>query len=203
MKVIMEKWVSVFGAPERLMSDNGLEFQNEPMKKMCEKMGIVQWATPAESPWSNGKCEKMVGLIKEDGFGKEMAMYWTVVAKNSMLEKGGYSAYARVFGKNPRLPLMNVDEEKLVSEIEIGEESGDMKEVIDGLHKAREIHVKQEAEERIRRALMGQIVEHKVELAQAGEKVYYKRSGENEWRGPAVVIGRDGKTVVVKHGGTL
>src|SRR5215469_14911886 len=174
------------------MSDNGLEFQNEPMKKLCEKMWIIQRATAAESPWSNGKCEKMVGLIKdslqkmkEDGFGKEVAMYWTVLAKNSMLEKGGYSTYARVFGKNPRLPLMNLDEENLVSGVKIGEESGDMKEIIDGLHKAREIHVKQEAEERIRRALMGQIVEHKVELAQAGEKVYYKRSGEKEWRGPA------------------
>src|SRR5678816_2603950 len=29
------------------------------------------------------------------------------------------------------------------------------------------------------------------------------REIDKEWRGPAKVIGRDGKTVIVKHGGTL
>ena len=32
------------------------------------------------------------------------------------------------------------------------------------------------------------------------EKVYYKKDKEDKWRGPAKVIGRDGKTVVVKQG---
>ena len=31
--------------------------------------------------------------------------------------------------------------------------------------------------------------------------VYYKRNDSNVWRGPGVVIGRDGKQVLVKHGG--
>ena len=30
-----------------------------------------------------------------------------------------------------------------------------------------------------------------------------KKIGEEKWRGPGVVIGRDGKMVVVKHGGLL
>ena len=33
-----------------------------------------------------------------------------------------------------------------------------------------------------------------------GEKVYYKRDKEDRWRGPARVIGTDGKTVIVKQG---
>ena len=34
-----------------------------------------------------------------------------------------------------------------------------------------------------------------------GDSVYYKRNDSNVWRGPAVVIGRDGKQILVKHGG--
>jgi hypothetical protein len=36
-----------------------------------------------------------------------------------------------------------------------------------------------------------------------GDMVLYKKDGEHEWRGPAKVIGRDGKTVVIKHGGDV
>ena len=36
-----------------------------------------------------------------------------------------------------------------------------------------------------------------------GDKVYYKKEKEKMWRGPAIVIGRDGKNVIVKHGGLL
>ena len=36
-----------------------------------------------------------------------------------------------------------------------------------------------------------------------GDEVFYKRENENEWRGPAKVVGVSGKTVVVKHGDSL
>ena len=59
------------------------------MLRMCERFGITVKATAAESPWSNGKCEKMVGLIKdairkmeEDvGGDLETTLYWAVAAK--------------------------------------------------------------------------------------------------------------------------
>ena len=55
-----------------------------------------------------------------------------------------------------------------------------MKKIIEGINKARSIHIQQEAEERIKRALIGKVVEHKIDLAKAGDKVYYKREGEKE-----------------------
>ena len=39
-----------------------------------------------------------------------------------------------------------------------------------------------------------------MEEINVGEKVYYKKDKEDKWRGPAKVIGKDGKTVVVKQG---
>ena len=34
-----------------------------------------------------------------------------------------------------------------------------------------------------------------------GDEVYFKRNGEQRWHGPGTVIGRDGKQVLVRHGG--
>lgn len=32
-----------------------------------------------------------------------------------------------------------------------------------------------------------------------GDKVYFKRDDQNEWRAPAVIIGQDGITVILKY----
>ena len=52
------------------------------------------------------------------------------------------------------------------------------------------------------RALQGKIREHEIDLANNGDKFYYKKA-EDKWRVPEEVIGRDGKTVVIKYGGLL
>ena len=66
------------------------------------------------------------------------------------------------------------------------------------MNKARVTHVEQEASKRLKIALKKQIREHKLEDAELQDEVYYKREGEKEWRGPARVIGIDGKMVIVK-----
>ena len=38
-----------------------------------------------------------------------------------------------------------------------------------------------------------------MEEINVGEKVYYKKDKEDKWKGPAKVIGKEGKTVVVKY----
>src|SRR6201990_1293693 len=205
---IMERWISIFGAPERILSENGLEFQNEELKLMCERFSIRQLVTAAESPWSNGSCEKMVGLLKdsmrkmkEEGCNNQNCLLWSVGAKNWLMIRGGYTPNQLVFGKNGKLPNNTDLEQRSIGVI--GTESEQLKKTIEGIQKAREAHVKQEAEDRVKRAMKGQIREHKLELDEPGEEVYYKREVDNNWRGPAKVIGRDGKVVIVKHGGTL
>src|ERR1700755_2535405 len=150
----------------------------------------------------------MVGLLKdsmrkmkEEGCNKETCLLWSVRAKNWLLDKGGYTSNQLVFGRNGKLPN-NTDEEERSMGV-VGNEGEQLRETIEGIHKAREAHIKQEAEDRVKRAMRGQIREHKLELAEPGEEVYYKREIDNNWRGPAKVIGRDGKVVIVKHGGTL
>ena len=62
--------------------------------------------------------------------------------------------------------------------------------------------MKAETSDRIRRALRHKVrvVEESFEL---GDKIFYKRNYDNRWRGPAKVIGQDGKIVYVKHGDQL
>ncbi|VDI64595.1 Hypothetical predicted protein [Mytilus galloprovincialis] len=59
-----------------------------------------------------------------------------------------------------------------------------------------------ECSERIRRALRKQTRPSGI-IYQTGDKVYYKRPDNKEWKGPGVVIGQDGAVVFVRHGGML
>ena len=208
IRVISEKWLSYFGSPKIILSDNGGEFQNEEFYVFAERFGIELRATPSESPWSNGICEKWVGLtkdglrkLKEEGIPRHVALAWTIAAKNSLIMKGGFAPNQLVFGRNTG--VINLYEEATPVEGERGGEEEYLRSILEGRKLAREIHIQQESEDKIRRALGGKIREHKVDECEIGDKVYYKREKEKRWRGPAIVIGKDGKTVIVKHGGSL
>ena len=174
---LMEKWISIFGASKFFFSDNGLEFQNEEVKLLTENFGIEVKCTPAESPWSNGKCEKMIGLIKnsvrklrEDGTKDwDIALYWTVAAKNNLMMKSGLSPNQLVFGRNPYFP--NLTGEVSITEMELETDDQKLEENLRAMRKAREIHIKQESEERLKKALMKRVTEHKFEEAEIGDKV--------------------------------
>ena len=209
IKKFIKHWVAIFGTPSTLLTDNGKEFQNESVLKMCEAFGINCKATAAESPWSNGKCEKMVGLLK-DAMRKmhdecegnlETILYWAVSAKNALHNQRGFSPNQLVFGRNPALP----DLQKDVNASGLKEENEEdvMRHNLEAIHNSRKIHIMQEADKRLKKAMKNNVREHKLEDVENSDEVYYKRDGEQEWRGPAKVIGTDGKTVVVKHGGSV
>lgn len=51
-------WVSIYGAPEKFLTDNGGEFANTEFIKMTNNLGITVKVTAAESPWSNKLIER-------------------------------------------------------------------------------------------------------------------------------------------------
>ena len=75
-------------------------------------------------------------------------------------------------------------------------------EHLNALHTARTSYIQCEASKKIKTALKHQTRTATSKSFQNGEMVYYKRRGEKEWRGPAVVLGIEGKQILVKHGGT-
>ena len=79
-KTFTENLIRVFGAPRKILNNNGLELQNDKVRRMTERFGIEILSTAADSPWSNGICERMVGMIK-DGIKKikgEEGITWLI-----------------------------------------------------------------------------------------------------------------------------
>ena len=55
---VSNHWISIYGTPHSLLSDNGGEFNNKEVRELGEKCNIKIKTTAAESPWSNGMNER-------------------------------------------------------------------------------------------------------------------------------------------------
>ena len=84
---------------------------NEELRDMSENLNTEVLATAAESPWSNGICERhnavighMIDKIKDESdVSTEVALAWAINAKNSLHNIYGFSPSQLVFG-NLNLP---------------------------------------------------------------------------------------------------
>uniref|UniRef100_A0AAV2MIZ9 Integrase catalytic domain-containing protein n=1 Tax=Knipowitschia caucasica TaxID=637954 RepID=A0AAV2MIZ9_KNICA len=54
----IHSWISVHGAPKRIYTDNGGEFNNAEIRDMAENFNIETKTTAGYSPWSNGLLER-------------------------------------------------------------------------------------------------------------------------------------------------
>ena len=207
LKALFLCWVSKFGAPNQILSDNGCEFNNVEMRQFGETFNVKIMTTAAESPWSNGTCERLnaiIGdmvskLVKDTTCDVSMALAWAVSARNALSNFSGFSPNHLVFGFNPAIPDIFVSDLPALEEVNASEI---VRANLNAMHIARQEFVKQESSERVKRALRSNVRSSPVENLVNGDNVYYKRNDSKEWRGPGVVIGRDGKQVLVKHGGT-
>lgn len=108
----MKCWLSKHGAPKRLYSDNGGEFNNEEVRDLAENFNMEVKTTAAYSPWSNDLLERhnrtlteiLLKLRAENDCDWETALNWRLMAKNSLHNVHGFSPYQLVYGRNPNLP---------------------------------------------------------------------------------------------------
>ena len=101
------EWVSLFGVPESTLTDNGGEFYNSEFRSMTENFGIVVQCTAANSPWSNGICERHNATLTETylklladnslHLTKNVLLKYACFAKNTLLNNHGYSPQQLVF----------------------------------------------------------------------------------------------------------
>ena len=208
VKSVFTNWISVFGPPKKFMSDNGGEYVNSSFMDMCEKFDVHIVTTGAEAPWSNGLIERHHALlarnvdkiIEDTHCSIEIALAWAVHAKNSLSNINGFSPYQLLFGKNPVLKSVS---DPYVSPTVLEDESPSetVAKNISAIYAARRAQMSSEADEKIRRAMRSKTREVYSENITSGDFVYYKRNESKKWRGPASVIGTDGKLVFVRHGG--
>ena len=204
---VLRIWISVFGCPGKILSDNGGEFSNDDFREMGEKLNTRITTTAAESPWSNGINERHNGILGEMIYktmedancSLDVAISWAVCAKNSLSNINGYSPQQLVFGKNLSLPSVLHDklpalESKCYSET--------MRKNLNAMHSARKSFIEAESSEKLRRALRSKTRTHTGKIFSVGESVYYKRQNcGNVWKGPGKVIGVDGEVIMIRHGG--
>ena len=196
-------WISMFGPPQRVFSDNGGEFQGEKWESFCEIFNISQKTTAAESPFSNGICERhnllvaeMTEKIMEDvGCTLNVALMWAIHAKNSLINIHGFSPYQLVFGRNPNSPGNSHNKLPALTSETASQVVADH---LNSLREARHAYIKAESSNRIARALRGKVFEGTHKRFCVGDTVYYKRLNKKIWQGPGKVIAQDRNHVLVK-----
>ena len=205
---VLKIWVSIFGSPKKILSDNGGEFKNDDFAEMAEKLNTKITTTAAESPWSNGVNERHNGILGEmvlktmedTHCSIETALMWSVTAKNALANVYGSSPSQLVFGRNGSFP--SVIHDKLPAlDNEFSTEY--MRKSLDVLHSARENYVKAESSDKLRRALRLKTRTHTAKLFEISLSVYFKREDSSRWKGPGDVIGIQGETIVIKYGGNI
>ena len=205
---VFTHWIAIFGRPRRFLSDNGGEYNNAHFLDMCDKLGVHVVTTGAESPWSNGLVERHHALIsrnvskimEETDCSVSTALAWAVNAKNSLSNINGYSPYQLLLGVNPSIPSLDNPYESPTC-LEQETPSQRVVKHLQAMYNARKQQMAAEADERIRRALRSKSRDVYAKSVSQGDKVFYKREDCSRWRGPATVIGRDGKVVFLRHGG--
>ena len=205
IQAILTIWVRIFGHPIYFLFDNGGEFINSEVEELCEKFNIKIKTTAAESPWSNGLCERanailadMVEKIMGDtDCSLDLAIPWAICAKNSLANTYGFSPNQLVFGKNINLPTTHTDS------LPAGNTNRNelITQHLIALHKSRQAFINQESCEKLRRALNRQTRSYTDTNYHIGDNVYYKRNDQHEWHGPAKILGQDGSQFLLKHGG--
>eukprot|EP00971_Amphidinium_carterae_P120744 2392302-Amphidinium_carterae.3 len=122
-KAALTAWIAHFGTPHTVQTDDGPEFRG-PFSELVEHVGAAHIKTDACAPHQNGLVERQVGLVKhhfelalETGatLGDEtelcLLMAEITAARNSFIDRSGHSSSQRVFGANPRRPLLGVLQE--------------------------------------------------------------------------------------------
>ena len=57
-KILYEGFISIFGAPKRILTDQGKAFTSEVVGQLCSQFGISQLTTMAYHPQGNGQVER-------------------------------------------------------------------------------------------------------------------------------------------------
>ena len=113
-RVLYNNYFSVFGFPQRLMSDQGTEFCGKVIAAMCSLLGIEKICTTPYHPQMNGLAERvhqtlqrMIGKLDPEKRRKWPAHIGSIIiAYNSTRSLvTGYSPYYLMFGHRPRLPI--------------------------------------------------------------------------------------------------
>ena len=114
-RCLYEGFISIFGAPEKLITDQGKAFTSEVVTKLCTQFGVEKTTRTPYHPQGNGQIEQahqtlgnMIGKLEDEHkkqWPKHLAkLTHTYNSTRSALT--GYSPHFLMFGQRPRLPIV-------------------------------------------------------------------------------------------------
>ena len=201
INALMQKWVGIFGVMGSIMTDDGGEFSSDEMREVMSILNVRVITTAAESPFEDGLCERvqevtdrMLLKLQEENekTDRQTLLSWENMARSTLQMWNGFSSHQLIFGKNPSLPGIMADG---LPALEGSTSSETFAQHLNALHDARRAFIQTETNERIRRALRGN-VRAAEETYVNGDAVYYKGEGKERWLGPATVVFQDRRVVI-------
>ena len=113
-RVLYNNFFSIFGFPQKLMSDQGTEFTRDMVTAMCKLLGIEKIRTTPYHPQTNGSAERVHQILQRmiRKLNLEKCRKWPehlgsmLIAYNATWSQvTGYSPYFLMFRQRPRLPV--------------------------------------------------------------------------------------------------
>ena len=106
-KTLYEGFISIFGAPQRTLMDQGKALTSEVVEQLCSQFGISQLTTTAYHPQGNGQVKqahqtlgRMIGKLEDENKGewpRDLSKL-THAYNSTWLAITGYSQYFLMFG---------------------------------------------------------------------------------------------------------
>ena len=224
-------WCRVFGAPQYLTVDEGLEFRGE-FTQWCSNYGILIFRSAARSPWQQGKVERHGGLMKtmieharaatpiESVQDLKLLLQECESAKNRFMNRSGYSPVQRQIGQWPRLPGSLMSDEFLDPALQLQNTSDEFDRLLELRRLAQEAFVELASKEAAVKSLKARSRPQRV--FKTGDVVYVFRALRKKksvhgqqaarghgmgrkatWVGPGHVLALEGSVVWINMFGEL
>ena len=118
-KFLYGGYISIFGAPARLLSDRSASFTSSIIEELCKILGIQQLQTMPYHPQTNGLVERshqmimhMIGKLGEDKKADWPSHLAEIAHAYNAIQStvNGYSPHYLMFGQWPRFPTIGSSE---------------------------------------------------------------------------------------------
>lgn len=123
-KAFYEHWITRFGTPSRVISDQGAQFKSELFKSLTRMCGVEMQHTTPYHPQCNGKVERLHRTLKA-ALRAHNSIHWTdtlptvlLGLRGALQETTNSSIAQMVYGKTIRLPGEFFEEQPIRSDPE-------------------------------------------------------------------------------------
>ena len=212
VQCVLQHWICLFGVMEGIHSDIGGEMSNNLMEEVAHKLDVKLTTTAAYSPHQNGLNERNHSVVdlmltrmlaSDNSLSPEMALRWSLNAKNSLDNVNGYSPYQLHIGINPTLPSVTRDGPSSFSSETKSQSFADN---LNAMHAARREFTKMESSNILKKALKSRVFPRGSDIEE-GDWIYFKknmgRCKEVLWSGPSKVVAVNGKKLFIDQGARL